>query len=125
MGNGNDHAALVRLHEADPHCHWCGVETWLPVSGAPKQSGAQNRPHKRMATRDHIESRNQGDPLRRGKEVVLACHQCNIRREQKETRDIDPEIKRRKSHPWKYGYINLRHALAVDPNYLNPSAQSA
>lgn len=106
---------LLRLYEADPHCHWCGIETVLP----PAEGGYPNRGKMRMATRDHLVSKILGDPLARGSEIVLACHRCNLDRAYAEAKEVDPEVMRRRSHPDKYGYTSLRHALQSDPNYLS------
>lgn len=121
MSNG-DHAQLVAMHEANPKCYWCGRMTWLPNSGERLiLKGAKAR----MATRDHLISRNEGDPLSRGSEVVLACYRCNCKRAENEHAAMDREVWNRKSQPVKYGYVNLRHALAVDPNYLDVELRKA
>lgn len=68
--------ATLAMWLKDPHCHWCGVLTFLVFT-------AGKLPN-RAATRDHIVSRN--NPKSRGHRanVVLACHACNKQRGQDE-----------------------------------------
>jgi hypothetical protein len=119
----SNHASLQRLWiEAKGHCFYCGCETWLPEPGQVQQRMSADRPKRRMATREHLKGKLEGDPLTKGSDLVLACHHCNLERGRQQQRVSGPEILQRRSHPWKYGYVGLRHALAMDPNYLNPGA---
>lgn len=63
-----------RLHENNPHCHWCGILT--VEGGSPRHANA--------ATLDHVYSRL--DPRRASgpSPVVLACYSCNQRRSREE-----------------------------------------
>ena len=74
---------VIRLMKEDPHCHWCGIEVFLP-DPHPTELPSDNR-----ATIDHLYSRQSlkkrlvameyGKLLGNGAGVyyVLSCYECN------------------------------------------------
>ena len=73
------------LHAKSPHCIWCGRETLL-VDMPPKGT------HARMATVDHLVSRNLGRKVGETTVTVLACYACNVNRAEAEQRGISLTI---------------------------------
>lgn len=124
MSGRDRHTRFAETHAIDPHCHWCGIETWLPVSGD-EFGKIRGGPGRHMATTDHLVSRLESPENARSVETVLACAGCNERRAMLAEKALSPDERARRNNVRKFGYVNLRHALAVDPNFLNPSAESA
>lgn len=64
------------LYKKDPHCHWCGRETYL-VMKKPGMTGKQR------ATVDHVKCRAEADSWVEyvsPSNKVLACYLCNQQR---------------------------------------------
>lgn len=77
------------LFARNPNCHWCGRLTrWLPLANGALPPDA--------ATSDHMVSRNHRLPGQRTR-IVLACYECNQRRNTEEIRAIPIETRRAKS----------------------------
>jgi len=79
----------LRLYNENPHCHWCGCLTILTNEAHIKM------PDPKMATVDHLISRY--DPRRwlhtaaNEQRKVLACFECNQRRQKEETDQLSKE----------------------------------
>lgn len=83
LGNSRLGRRKVRLWLSDPRCHWCGRVTVLASLIGKRRQFAE------LATIDHLYSRLH--PLRsapkrhpREERTVIACHECNLRRSQRE-----------------------------------------
>jgi hypothetical protein len=80
----------LKLHQADPRCHWCERETKL--TNIPELNGEADP---LMATVDHLRSRYCLDRFVKPKigapTKVLACYECNSRRAQEETDTLSRE----------------------------------
>ena len=82
----------LKLHQADPRCHWCKRITIL--TNIPEIRG---EPDPLMATIDHLVSRYHPERwVRRNMTKVLACYECNARRSREETESLSQaELARR------------------------------
>ena len=96
----NTRKTRIRLWENDPRCHWCEKITVNPYrlrdGGETYDEGRGNAPHN-LATVDHVYPRidrklkiikrlNQRNPL------VLACFECNQRRNVEQLTELRDEI---------------------------------
>lgn len=107
-----------RLWRKDPRCHWCGVETILPI-GDPRSFQSHT------ATIDHLRSKFDGDRTVPNMEYerrrVLACLKCNGERsakEQSEFHAVNGTSKRKKSDGDAEGWRLNYPELATRPNLV-------
>lgn len=89
-----------------PYCHWCGRKVLY------YKLKFRERMPKDFATIDHLTSRFHGprpNVYGRRQTLVLACHECNQRRCEEETKSI-PKWKlwiRSKAFPWYLGFMKI------------------
>lgn len=93
MTSANQQKIRQRLFEADPHCHWCGRETF-------NRDGPRVHQRKNDATLDHLYSKLDDRRVAhsdRPHKYVLACHECNGKRATEEHKRLSPEENRLRS----------------------------
>lgn len=96
LKNGKDANNTInkrRLWMRDPHCHWCGVLTRLPLPGEENCSAHD------AATLDHVIPKLQRQRISDRDKVVLACHMCN------QQRDAVDRLKWRREQESGYGRV--------------------
>jgi hypothetical protein len=65
-----------RMHNKDPHCHWCGKETFF--------NSVNGLQYHDTATTDHVYSKRHMAIRIFYNPKVLACYECNQRRNDEE-----------------------------------------
>jgi len=78
----------------DPHCHYCGRETWVAVEHA---TTIRESRRVAMATLDHVITKTAGGRDTR-ENTVLACYQCNSIRGRTEYHEFVVDIKNYKGN---------------------------
>lgn len=103
MGNKRRTATrLIALWLASEKCHWCGRPTVLFV--VPPQSPSRVRRHGEhfpdRATIDHLDTKSSGQRKQRNNQeerTVLACYECNQRKNTEEQAATPKEELHRRS----------------------------
>src|SRR5437762_2332527 len=75
---------IIRLMEADPHCHWCGVEViyYTPAwnERVPLNFATIDHFFSRFTMQKRLEAWRESMKRRDGSHYTLACWECNQKR---------------------------------------------